>query len=89
MKGLWDQTAVLLTSDHEWRHAYLYDNRRVRKIPFLLKMPGQENQLEFTPSFAPMRVTKDLLLGILGRDLTTPEAVAGWLELRLSKEIAR
>ncbi len=81
--GLWDQTAVLITSDHEWRHTYLYDHQRVRKIPFILKMPRQEERLEFAPSFAPMRVTKDLLLEILERNLITPEAVAEWLELRL------
>ncbi len=83
---LWDDTVVLLTSDHEWRHAYLYDNRRVRKIPFLLKMPGQKVQFEFAPSFAPMQVTKDLLLRILGRDLVTPEAVAQWLQLRINAQ---
>ena len=84
--GLWDSTVVFLTSDHEWRHVYLYDNRRVRKIPFVLKMPGQKVQFEFSPSFAPMRVTKDLLLGILDRDLVTPEAVGKWLQSQIKAQ---
>jgi hypothetical protein len=83
--GLWDQTAVLLTSDHEWRHTDLYDDQQVRKIPFILKMPGQETRFDFAPSFAPMQVTKDLLLEILERNLMKPEAVFEWLELRSSE----
>ena len=84
--GLWDYTVVLLTSDHERRHVDLYDNRRVRKIPFVLKMSGQKIQFEFSPSFAPMQVTKDLLLGILDRDLVTPEDVAQWLQSRINAQ---
>ncbi|HYH19878.1 MAG TPA: hypothetical protein VD995_14785 [Azospirillum sp.] len=76
---LWDRSVVLLTSDHEWRHSYLYDNRRIPKIPFLLKMPGQETALEFSAEFSPMRVTKDLLLRLQSQQLTTPEEVAYWI----------
>lgn len=80
--GLWDQTTVLITSDHEWRHTYLYDHRRVRQIPFMLKMPRQEKRLDFVSPIAPMRVTKDLLLGIMENKLQKPESVTEWLQHR-------
>ena len=81
--GLWDSTVVLVTSDHGWKEL------RERNIPFLLKLPGQRVPFEFERTFAPMRVTKDLLLEVLERKLLTPEAVAEWLELRISEESAR
>ena len=81
--GLWDSTVVLLTSDHEWRHVYLYDHQRVRKIPFLLKMRGQRLPIDIRSRFAPMRVTKDLLMEIQTGSLESSSEVASWLESRV------
>ncbi|MCP4316532.1 MAG: sulfatase-like hydrolase/transferase [Hyphomicrobiales bacterium] len=80
--GLWDDTAVLVTSDHEWRYAKLYDDRRTPKLPFLLKMPGQNVPLEYDETFAPMRVTKDLILAIMAGRLSTASGAADWLRRR-------
>ena len=77
--NLWDSSVVLITSDHEWRHVYLYDNRRVRKIPFLLKMPGQKVEVTYNKSMSPMLVTKNLLLEIFDGNLHDPRAVLSWL----------
>ncbi len=78
--GLWDSSAILLTADHEWRHVKLYDGKRTRKLPFLIKMPYQRSSLEVDVSFAPMLVTKDLILDILSGALTDPESVKSRLE---------
>jgi hypothetical protein len=77
---LWDRSVVLLTSDHEWRHTYLYDNQRTKKIPFVLKMPDQDTPFDFALDFVPMRITKDLLLRIQLGQITTSVDVASWLE---------
>jgi hypothetical protein len=77
--GEWQRSAVLITADHEWRHVRLYDNLRVRKIPFLLKMPGQNEPVVYEPSFSPMTVTKDLLLAVLSGTVTDAAAVVDWL----------
>lgn len=81
--GVWDDTVVLLTADHEWRHVSLYDNKRVRKIPFVLKMPNQRHTLDFRAAFAPMRLTKDLMLQIQDGTIDTAAGVAHWINKRL------
>jgi hypothetical protein len=80
--GLWDTTAVLVTSDHEWRNISGLFGKRTQKIPFLLKMPGQKASIDIKYPFSPMQVTKDLLLEIHAKKLSTPKAVADWLVLR-------
>jgi hypothetical protein len=79
---LWATTAILLTSDHEWRHTRLYDNIRVRKIPYVLKMPFQRSAIVFDKKFAPMLVTKDLLLSILKKDVDSVDSAITWLGRR-------
>lgn len=79
---LWDQTTILITSDHEWRFPYLYDGKRVRKVPFLLKMQSQNEQLIYETSFYPTLVAKDLLLQVLTGHLSNPRAVVDWLTKR-------
>ena len=80
---LWEKTTILITSDHEWRHVYLYDNNRVRKVPFLLKMSYQKTPFVYEPAFSPMTVSKDLLLEILAGNLTDSPAVVEWLGARV------
>jgi hypothetical protein len=81
--NLWEQTTILITSDHEWRFPYLYDGKRVRKVPFLLKMQSQNEQLVYEAPFYPMLVAKDLLLQLLRGHLCNPRAVVDWLEKRI------
>ena len=45
--GLWEGTAVLLTSDHPWREANQYDGKTDSRIPVLLKMPGQKDTVVY------------------------------------------
>ena len=79
-ENLWDETTVLVTSDHEWRHVHLYDDVRVRKIPFLIKMAHQNEGVVYEKVFSPMLVTKDLLLQILSGNLGNIETVVNWLD---------
>jgi hypothetical protein len=77
--GLWDEAVILVTADHEWRHSYQYDNKRVRKLPFILKMPGQKAPVILDHEFSPMLYSKKLLLEIADRKLTSPQMVVNWL----------
>jgi hypothetical protein len=79
---LWDQTAILVTSDHEWRFPYLYDGKRVRKVPFMLKMQSQNEQLVYETPFYPTLVAKDLLLQVLTGHLSNPRTAVDWLTKR-------
>jgi hypothetical protein len=78
--NLWDTTVVMITSDHEWRHVHLYDDKRVRKVPFLIKMAHQNEGVVYEKVFSPMLVTKDLLLQILSGNLGNIESVVNWLD---------
>ena len=78
--NLWDTTTVLVTSDHEWRHVHLYDDKRVRKVPFLIKMAHQDQGVVYEKAFSPMLVTKDLLLQILSGTLSDTQSVVNWLD---------
>jgi len=79
---LWDQTTILITSDHEWRFPYLYDGKRVRKVPVLLKMRSQNEQLVYETPFYPTLVAKDLLLQVLTGHLNSSREVVDWLTKR-------
>jgi len=79
---LWDRTTILITSDHEWRFPYLYDGKRVRKVPFLLKMRSQNEQSVYETPFYPTLVAKDLLLQVLTGHLNSSREVVDWLTKR-------
>jgi hypothetical protein len=87
--GMWDASTILLTSDHPLRvkNQYSWPDRvqaglfckQTAEVPYLLKMPGQKQGLAY---HKPMQeiVTKDLLLAIMDREVTTPQQVAAWLD---------
>lgn len=83
--GLWDSTTVLITSDHFDRDAKLIDGKLDRRIPFMLKLPGQT---EGAAHDAPVNsiVSRQLLLAIAGGQLTTTADVRQWLSARQSTE---
>lgn len=78
-KVMWDDSVIVLTSDHELRHVWFGDNQRVAKIPLMMKMPGQKEQVAFENPFSPKMITKDLLLAVLDGQVRTPEDVVLWL----------
>ncbi len=80
---MWDDSLVLITSDHELRQVEFGDRKRVAKTPLLMKMPGQKKAETFFGTFSPKMITRDLLVGVLDGEVTTPEDVL--LELNQAK----
>jgi len=80
--GTWESTAILITSDHEWRHVYLYDSLRVRKVPYVLKMPGQTEGEDFREPFSAFQVTRELVLEIMSGRLSRLGEVVEWLQAK-------
>jgi hypothetical protein len=83
--GLWDTTTLLLTADHPLRVNY-YQPRFIppgatqhSNVPYLLKMAGQKKGITYNQEMQEV-VTKELLLAILGKQVTTPEQAAAWLD---------
>jgi hypothetical protein len=90
--GLWDSSAVLVTSDHDLR-APLWENRPmwtreesefVRRrtqvrVPFLLKMPGQTTSFPYHHTVN-TAFTRDLIFDIARGRLNNVEDVAKWID---------
>jgi hypothetical protein len=92
--GMWENSTVLLTADHPLRVSYFRmrtlnaDNwptfvpagaTQHSDVPYLLKMAGQKKGITYNQEMQEV-VTKELLLAILGKQVTTPEQAAAWLD---------
>ncbi len=75
----WDQTPILLTSDHALRAARAFDGKPDPRVPFLLELPRQREAVPYSLPFN-TRVGGDLLPAIAAAQLSTPAQVAAWLE---------
>jgi Sulfatase len=92
-RGTWDDTVVLVTSDHWWRDS-LWKKHKTwtaedeeaskgeldRRVPFILKMPGSGDKgNEFLAPFNTV-LTHDLILSILRGEVSDTKGAAEWLE---------
>lgn len=91
-QGVWDSTAIVITSDHWWRPFWknfemwtaedeaAMGNAVDHRVPFVLKMPGAATQrVAFDAPFNTV-LTGDLLLAILRGEVKDATAAAAWLE---------
>ncbi len=74
--GLWNETAVVVTSDHGWRS--LGGESELGAIPLLIKMADQSEEIRLEQEFDSV-LTKALLVAILKRELRTPHDVVSWM----------
>jgi len=79
--GQWDSTTVLITSDHWNRGAPLVNGKRDHRIPFILKLSGQKNGVEYASPFNTI-ITRELLMEMLRGNLTASDDVVEWLDQR-------
>ena len=79
--GLWDQTTVLVSSDHQYRQLAAIGESRDLRIPFLLKLAGHSEAIRYERSFNTV-LSHDLIIEILEGRLRTPEEVVHWLDAR-------
>jgi arylsulfatase A-like enzyme len=88
----WDDTIVLVSSDHWWRtdiwrptDSWTREDAETAKsdtdhrVPFLLKLVGQKKAVTYEPIFNNV-LTGDLLHGLLGGEISSPDSVAHWLD---------
>lgn len=96
--GLWDATALLITSDHpgrikRWREEPAFwdvevenvlERSPARTIPFIFKLQDQKRGVQYT---SPMNsvVMKELVFSVLRREVATPEQMVEWLDRNRSK----
>lgn len=82
--GVWENTAVLVTSDHWWRGSAKFDGKTDQRVPFLLKLPGHGDASVYETQFNTV-VTHDLLLLLLQGQLRTGRQVASWLDHQVAE----
>jgi len=80
--GTWDQSWLIVSSDHGWREAVRYDGRSDLRVPFLVKAPGHAQGMEFTARFNTL-LTPGLIMAILREDVRSLEAARDWLAKNL------
>jgi hypothetical protein len=90
--GVWNTSAVLVSSDHPWRTAHWRANnvwsaeesaacrgKEYSSVPFLLKLAGQQQGAVYDRPFNTV-VTSDLILALLRGEISSAEQLAGWLD---------
>ena len=80
--GTWENTHVIVTSDHPWRMERfpVYDREFDPRIPFVLQVAGQEEPLNIDYPFNTV-ITTDLILALVQGQLSTPEEVKRWIRM--------
>jgi len=89
--GLWNQTSVLITTDHGLRPTNwaghlgwtaqldrLTEDQAPRYVPLILKLAGQEQAAVVDKTFSNV-LSADLILAVLAGDVTTSAEAAAWL----------
>ena len=77
--GVWDNTTVLITSDHSWTLSKTFDGKEDSRVPFLLKLPGQTTPVTYEARFNTILI-HDLLLEILSGRLSSTSEIVPWLD---------
>ncbi|MFY9611122.1 MAG: sulfatase-like hydrolase/transferase, partial [Blastocatellia bacterium] len=90
--GTWENTYVLLTSDHWWRSsiwrsigpwtsedAATFKSESDHRVPFILKLAGQKHPVTYDPVFNNV-LSHDLILALLRSELSGPDSVVQWLD---------
>lgn len=75
----WDNSIVVVTSDHWWRLAEPVNGQQDQRVPFMIKMAGQKEGMEYQKPIN-TALTRQLLIEILRGNITTPADVAAWLD---------
>ncbi len=77
--GEWDRSWVIVSSDHWWRDARRYDGQLDYHVPFILKAPGKNPPMIYGKPLNTV-ISKDLVLAILRKEITTLPEAATWLD---------
>ncbi len=76
--GQWDNNWVIVSSDHCWRWSKEWDGKRDPRVPFMIKAPGLNRPVVYSPELNTV-ITHDLVLAILRGELTNQQQSVAWL----------
>lgn len=77
--GLWDRTTVIVTADHWWRISHKFDGIIKKRVPFLVKLPGQTTAFQFDQRLKTIG-TRNLIRALFDGKVTSPDEIAGAMQ---------
>jgi hypothetical protein len=77
--GLWDRSAIILTSDHWQRMSPPVGGKRDHRVPFMVKLPDQRKGAVYTRPINNV-VTAKVVPALLRGEVRTIEELEPWLE---------
>jgi hypothetical protein len=77
--GVWDKSLVILTTDHWWRAAPLFDGKKSLRVPFAIHFPCQEHRVEYDRRLNTV-IVHDLILAIVDHVINDPTDLTQWLD---------
>ncbi len=78
--GVWETTTVIFSADHPFRHRETLDGHPVsRRVPFLVKLAGPEQQSHYEAPFSAL-VTRQLILDVLAGKVSRPTEMSAWID---------
>jgi hypothetical protein len=75
----WDDSVVVVSADHWWRDAPKTDGKRDHRVPFMVKLAGQQDGVEYQNAFNTI-LTRALLLELLKGEMKKSSAVVEWID---------
>jgi len=77
--GLWDQTTVIVTADHPWRTSTVLDGKSDERVPFLVKLAGQDRMFVYDRPFNTV-LSRGLIAMLERSRVKDPEKLANWID---------
>jgi hypothetical protein len=68
-----------MSSDHWYRESQALDGKTDKRVPFLVKMAGQNAPVTFDTPFN-TSVTQELVIAILRKEVVSSHDVVAWLD---------
>ena len=77
--GTWDNSWLILSSDHWWREAASYDGQIDHRVPFIIKAAGQNESIVYKNRLNTV-ATYYLILSVLKGEVTEAGQLTQWLD---------
>ncbi len=91
--GLWDRTSLIVSADHplrRWDRSLIGMNLtigpRLHRVPFIIKLAGQNTGLEYAPRLNTV-ITKSLIHAISAREISTLDGLSSWLTASMTDHV--
>jgi hypothetical protein len=86
--GEWDESTILLSTDHGWNSVKEYDGGNDHRIPFMVKLPHKHPGYTYSRPFNAI-ILRSLFRAIYKGEITENTTLATWLDTHTSDFLAQ